>query len=228
MRVVVVGGGGMGRCVLDLIEAVNAAREKDQAPHFDVIGVVDDGAINGKLLSRRGVEFLGRVSRIDDLPLDVGFVIGIANCAVKAKLDHQLGASGRPSPVIKHPNAHIGADVEIGPGSIVCSHVSIENHIAIGRHVHINQNSTVGHDSTLGDYSTVSPLVAVSGAITMGEGVFVGTGSAIKQGVSLGKYATVGMGSTVLNDVASHTTVIGAPARVMAARAGGSQPGART
>lgn len=218
VQLVVIGGGGMGRCVLDLVDAVNAARAPGQPADFDVLGVVDDGAIDEELLSRRGVRFLGGVSQIDNLPLEIGYVIGIANCAVKARLDARLRSSGRLSPVIVHPNVHLGADVEIDPGSLVCSHVSIENHVRLGRHVHVNQNSTVGHDSALGDYSTVSPLVAVSGAVTMGEGTFVGTTSGIRQGVSLGEYATVGMGSTVLNDVAAHTTVIGVPARNMSPR----------
>lgn len=218
IRVVVVGGGGMGRCVLDLVDAVNVAAPSAQDPAFEVVGVVDDGAIDQKLLDRRGVKFLGGVNEIAHLHPDVGYVIGIANCAVKARIDAQLRPSGRPSPVIVHPNVHLGADVELGAGSLICSHVSVENHIRLGRHVHINQNSTVGHDSVLGDYSTVSPLVAVSGAVTLGEGTFVGTTAGIRQGLSLGEYSTVGMGSMVLNDVAAHTTVIGAPARTMPPR----------
>ncbi|WP_141015569.1 NeuD/PglB/VioB family sugar acetyltransferase [Nocardioides sambongensis] len=208
--VVVVGAGGMGRCVLDVIDAVNEAQP---SPAYEVIGVVDDGDPDPDLLAARGVDLLGGVNALEDLPTEVGYLIGIANTAVKRRLDERLSVIGRPSPVLVHPNVHRGFDVRLGPGSVICSHVSMENHIRVGRHVHVNQNSTVGHDTVLGDHSTVSPLVAVSGNVVMKDEVFVGTGASIRQGVQLGRGSTVGMGAAVVRDVTVGSTVLGVPAR---------------
>lgn len=210
-RLVVIGGGGMGRCVLDVIDAVNAVADPRQALPFDVVGVLDDGRPDEELLSRR-TTFLGPTARIKDLPPDVGYLIGIGSSQARARIDRLLASTGRPSPVLVHPNVHRGFGVALSPGTVLCSHVSIENQVRLGRHVHVNQNSTVGHDSVIGDHVTISPMVAVSGAVRMENTVFVGTGSSIRQGVVLRAGSTVGMGSVVLRDVPELMTVVGVPA----------------
>lgn len=209
---VLIGGGGFGRCVLDLVDAVNLA---GSGPGIEVVGVIDEDPSVGELLGARGVELLGPIGALASLAADVGYVIGIADGGVRRRLDAALRSSGRPCPTIVHPNVHVGFDVRLGPGTVVASHVSFENHVRLGRHVHVNQNSTVGHDSVLGDYTTVSPLVAVSGAVTTGSGAFLGTGASIRQGVRVGADAVVGMGAAVITDVAPGRTVVGVPARVL-------------
>lgn len=206
-RLVVIGAGGMGRCALDVIDEMNRAGAR-----FEVVGVLDDGHPDEILLKARDVEYLGPVAAIHDLPPDVGYVIGIGSTRAKRAIDAALMSTGRPSPILVHPNVHAGFDVEFSPGAIICSHVSIENHIRLGRHAHVNQNSTVGHDTVIGDYCTVSPLVAVSGNVTMSEAVFVGTGAAIRQGTNLHRCSTVGMSACVLGDVEADATVVGVPA----------------
>lgn len=209
--VVVIGGGGMGRCALDVIDALNDLAP--DFPKFEVVGVLDDGTPDGDLLAAYDTKHLGPVANIHDLPSDVGYLIGIGNTDVKRTLDDELVKSGRPSPVLVHPNVHTGRAVELGPGTIICSHVSIENHVRLGRHVHVNQNSTIGHDTIIGDHSTISPLCAVSGSVLMKDSVFVGTGASIRQGLTLHRASTVGMGAAVIRDVLGRSTVVGVPAR---------------
>lgn len=210
--VVVIGGGGMGRCVLDLIGAINSESIDTGAPEIEVVGVCDDGQPDEDLLTARGVAFLGPLSALDDMTHDVGYVIGIGSPAAKRQIDDVLARTGRPSPVLVHPNVHRGFDVTLDPGVIVCSHVSMENHIRLGRHVHVNQNSTVGHDTVVGDYCTISPLVAVSGNVRMEDSVFIGSGASIRQGITVHRDATVAMGAAVVKDVGGGTTVLGVPA----------------
>lgn len=210
--VVILGGGGMGRCILDLIDVVNDEALVTGSRDFDVVGVLDDGEVNQDLLAARGVKFLGPIARLEGMPADVGYLIGIGSTDAKRTIDDRLVKTGRSSPVLVHPNAHCGFDVQLGPGTVVASHVSMENHIRVGRHVHINQNSTVGHDTIIGDHSTISPLVAVSGNVKMHDSVFVGTGASIRQGVTLHRASTVGMGAAVIRDVIDRTTVVGVPA----------------
>ena len=211
-RLVVVGGGGMGRCVLDVIEAVNDEWLATGSPRFEVVGVLDDGEPDASLLGAYDVKHLGPVAAIDDLPQDIGYVIGIGGTAAKRVIDERLSKTGRTSPVLIHPNAHLGRNVELGPGVVICSHVSIENHVELRRHVHVNQNSTIGHDTIISDHCTISPLVAVSGNVSMKDSVFVGTGASIRQGVTLHRASVVGMGAAVIRDVLGRTTVVGVPA----------------
>lgn len=202
----------MGRCALDVIEAINDEYLATGAPRFEVVGVLDDGEPDVDKLAAYDVKHLGGVDHLHDLPSDVGYVIGIGNTDVKRTLDDELVKTGRPSPTLVHPNAHVGRATTLGPGTIVCSHVSIENHVWIRRHVHVNQNSTVGHDTVIGDHCTISPLVAVSGNVKMADSVFVGTGASIRQGITLHRASTVGMGAAVIKDVLGRSTVVGVPA----------------
>jgi sugar O-acyltransferase (sialic acid O-acetyltransferase NeuD family) len=213
---VVVGGGGMGRCVLDVVDEVNRSSLSAHGhAAWEVVGVLDDSTPDLDLLTDRDVRHLGPVSRLSELPADVAYLVGIAAGAVRRRID-ELGQSlGRPSPTLVHPNVHRGFGVELGPGSVVCSHVSMENNIRLGRHVHVNQNSTIGHDSRIASYATISPLVAVSGAVSLAEGAFLGTGSSVNQGLTVGGWSVVGSGAAVIRDVPDAATVVGVPARVV-------------
>lgn len=210
-RLVVIGGGGFGREVLDVIEAINFDHATTGEKAFDVLGFLDDGLPDGRLLESYGVRHLGPVSHLAELPEDVGYVIGIGDPAVRRKIDEQGGR--RPCPVLVHPSATIGREVELGPGSVLCAGVRVTNHVTLGRHVHLNLNTTVGHDTVLGGYVTASPLVAISGKVTAGVGVFFGAGAVINPGVTIGAGAVVGSGAAVIRDVDAGVTVVGTPAK---------------
>jgi sugar O-acyltransferase (sialic acid O-acetyltransferase NeuD family) len=128
-------------------------------------------------------------------------------------LDERLSAAGFEAAVLVHPSATVGADVRLGPGTVVCAGARLTTNIQTGRHVHVNLGSTVGHDSTLGDYVTVNPLVAISGSVALGDEVMMGTHSAILQGLTIGARSVAGAGACVVKDVPPDTVVKGVPAR---------------
>lgn len=210
-RLVIIGAGGFGREVLDVIEAINNRPTSGPEPDYEVLGFLDDGQPDRDLLAPYGVGHMGPVSRLAELPGDVGYVIGVGSPQLRHKLDDQGG--GRNCPVLVHPSATVARRVDMGPGTVVCSHVSITNHIRLGRHVHVNLNCTIGHDAVLGDYVTLSPLVAISGNVHAEEGAFFGTGAKVNPGLTLGAGAVVGTGAAVIRDVEAGTTVVGVPAK---------------
>lgn len=205
-RLVVIGGGGFGREVLDLIDALPG----DTRP--EVLGVVDDGVVDNRLLQAYSVEHLGPLAVLDDIAPDVGYVVAIGNPSIRAQIDALL-RDRRPSPVLIHPSVTMGRRVELGPGSVLCAGARLTNHIDVGRHVHVNLNCTVGHDSTLSDYATLSPLVAISGNVHVGPGAFFGTGAKINPGLRVGGGSVVGTGAAVVREVPQDVTVVGVPAR---------------
>lgn len=207
--IVIVGCGGFGREVHDVIDAINAEK-----PTWHLIGYVDDSPTeeNRSLVERRGSRVLGGVADLATMD-PAHAVIGIGSGAVRHSIDDRLKAMGWASATLIHPAATCGAEVSIGDGSVVCAGARLTTNIRLGRHVHININSTVGHDSILHDYVTVNPLVAISGGVQVGSETMLGTHSAVLQNLSIGARAIVGAASCVVKPVPDHTTVKGVPAR---------------
>lgn len=207
-KIVVIGAGGLGREVLDLIEAINVA---GTSPEIDVIGLLADPVPSDDLFEVFGVTYLGGVSKLSEMPLEVGYVLAIGSSEARKRLSNEY--EDRWSPVLVHPSAAVGRAVTLGPGTIVCANVTISNHTTIGNHGIINMNCSVGHDVSLGNWVTVSPGVSISGHCRLHDCVFVGTGAVIRDRRTIGEGAVIGMGSAVLGDVRPGTTVIGVPAR---------------
>jgi sugar O-acyltransferase (sialic acid O-acetyltransferase NeuD family) len=201
-QIVIIGAGGFGREVLDVVEAINLEYQATGAPKYEVLGFLDDGDL----------DHIGPVGVLADMPGSVGYVIGIGSPHARAAIDEQF-AGLRPSPVLVHPSATMGREVELGPGTVVCAGARLTNHIRLGRHVHVNLNSTIGHDARLDDYVTLSPLVAVSGNVHLEAGAFLGTGVTLNPGVTVGTRGVIGSGAAVLGDVDAGVTAVGVPAR---------------
>lgn len=210
-QVVVIGAGGFGREVLELIEDINAV---GASPRFQVLGVLDDGSPNAALLAQLGTTHLGPVAALEELHQDVAHVIGVGGCAARAAIDARCVAWGRRSATLVHPTAVVGRrSVEIGEGSVLCAFSSATTHVRLGRHVHLNPHASIGHDSTIGDHTTVTPHAAIAGDVHLGARVFVGTGAVIGPRMRVGDDVLVGAGAVVVRDVADGLTVAGVPAR---------------
>lgn len=204
--VVIVGAGGFGREVLDVIEAADAA-----SPRFRLVGFVDDNTRHQRILAARGAELL---DGFDDLRASgASFVVAVAAPDARRKLVLRAEEAGLVSADVWHPTAVSGAVNTIGEGVVACAHVSLTTNITLGRHVHLNLNTTVGHDCTFGDFVTVNPGANISGSVELGDGVTVGTGAVIIQGVTVGEGTTVGAGAIVTRDLPARVVAMGAPAR---------------
>jgi len=207
---VIIGCGGFGREVHDVVDAVNT-----QAPTWDLLGYVDDQptAINQKLVESRGSAILGSLNWFDTAPKNVQYVIGIGAGSVRRMIDERLTAGHLIAATLIHPSTTLGHDIRIRAGAVICAGARLTTNISLGRHVHINLNSTVGHDCTLEDYVTVNPLVAISGGVTIGTETMLGTHSAILQNLAVGERTVVGAGACVVKGVPDDTVVKGVPAR---------------
>lgn len=206
-RLVIVGAGGFGREVLDIVEAVNAA-----GPMFDFLGFVDDDDdLNVALLSRRHAAFLGAVDTLAGI--DGSHVIGIGSPVARRSVDERIGAWRTRPVTITHPASSVASEVVLGPGAVLAAGARLSTNLQIGRQFHANPNATVGHDSVIGDYVTLSPGAHISGNVTLGDGVMIGTGAVVIQGCSVGDWAVIGAGAVVVRDVEAGVTAAGVPAR---------------
>ena len=205
-RIVIVGAGGFGREVLDIVEAINEA-----GGSLEFIGFLDDGPVDEDRLARRNATRIGDVS--DLAAVDGRYVIGIGDGRIRQRVAEKLSGIVSEPATLVHPACTVGGDVEIAPGSILTAGCRVTTNVRIGRHVQLHVNSTVGHDTLLDDFVSVYPGATVSGDVHLGIGVTVGTGANVLPRLTIGDWATVGAGAVVTRDVGSGETVTGVPAR---------------
>jgi sugar O-acyltransferase (sialic acid O-acetyltransferase NeuD family) len=210
-EIYIVGAGGFGREVADIVRAVNAAAAE---PVFCIAGFVDDDeTLWGE--AANDVHVIGSVESLRELAVGGArpyAVMAIGNPQVKRTIAERLGDSVAWETVI-HPSAIISPYAEIGEGTIVNAYSFVKCNVVMGKHCCLNSTSSIGHDAVLGDYVSVMCHCDITGADKLEEGVYIATSVAIIPGVTVGKDAFVGAGSVVLKDVEAGTRVFGQPAR---------------
>lgn len=128
----------------------------------------------------------------------------------------------------------------VGDGTVVRPpfHCDYGLHISLGAHVFLNFGCVILDCApvSIGDRTQIGPGVQIltpdhprepgpreaglefARAIRIGRNVWIGGGALILPGVTVGDDAIVGAGSVVTRDVPAGATVVGNPARVLAAR----------
>lgn len=204
---VIVGAGGHGRVVLDILI---------RARQYRVIGFLDS---NPELHGRRmdGVPILGDLSALGDLKAQglAGAIVAIGDNGVRRSFADEIEAMGvdlinaiHPSANLAH-NVRIGHNVCIAAGALVCAHCQI------GDSVILNTGCIVDHESMIGTAAHICPGARLAGRVTVESGAFVGIGATVLQGLRIGCEAVVGGGAVVIRDVEPMTTVVGVPARTI-------------
>lgn len=207
---VVIGAGGFGREVIDVVRAINAHR----SPRYHLAGVVDDGpsSVNRQRLASLDVPYLGGREVLADLHPATQVAIGIGSPMVREAIARHLAELRLRSPSLIHPTAVLGSATSLNEGLIACAGVSIGTNVDIGRYVHLNPHAVIGHDTVVGDFVSVNPNATVSGECRIGDGVLVGANAMIINGATIGAWVTVGASAGVVRDVPAGVIAKGLPA----------------
>ena len=212
MRVLIAGAGGLGREVLATVLAIAAAGTDIGCygflvdPHYE-----SPSNIHGFPVYRD----LGPLH--EDPELEV--VVALGDPASRRRAAHRLEAAVSPRfATVLHPALSVGTNVTIGAGTMAVGPASVTADVRIGRHVLINPLVSVSHDCCLADFVTLGPSVALAGGVGIEEGAELGVGACVIPRQTVGAWSLVGAGCTVIRPVAPNATVIGLPARQIAAR----------
>ena len=207
-RLVIIGAGGHGRELLDIVEAMNAVR-----PTFEFVGFLDDGPGPWDRVERRGASVLGPVEQLADF--DSRYAIGIGPPETRRRIDEIATGSGFEAATLVHPQATMAADVRTAPGLVMAAGSRITTNVTVGRHVHLNLNATLSHDCEVGSYSVLNPGAHVSGDVSLGESVVVGSGAVVRESCRVGNGTVIGAGAVVITDLPADSTAVGVPAKVI-------------
>lgn len=209
-KVVIIGTGGFGREVLDVLEAVNAV-----TPTYEIVGFVTEPGYQqpGEQINEAPV--VGHFDWLADHAGEVKAICGVGAPATRQRLVRQAEGIGASFFSVVHPRAILTRWVTIGTGVVITAGCILTNNIKIGDHVHLNLDSTVGHDAVIEDFVTVSPGVHISGTVTLKTGSFIGTGANLIEGKTVGEWSVVGAGSVVVRDIPPQVTAVGIPAKII-------------
>ena len=212
IKVVIVGAGGHGLVVLDILNASHAVGGR-----FKAVGFIDaDPAIVRATVG--GLPVFGHLNILPKLKLQQKIthaIVAIGDNRVRRSYAEKLLASGielinaiHPSAVVS-PTVQLGCNIVIAAGGLICTGV------VIGDSALINTGAIIDHECQIGQGAHICPGAKLAGRVTIGNGAFVGLGANVIQCVRVGNDATIGAGAVVLQDVESATTVVGVPAKAV-------------
>ena len=214
----VVGAGGQGKEVLQLLSDINQAKGNT----WDIKGLLDDSPlrVGSQLYAYR---VLGLTEWLINNTYQGYIICAIGDPKVKEQMIQRIGQRGEPLQfaTLIHPSAVISSHSEINEGTIIGALTMISTDVSIGKQVLVNYGATIGHDSELSDYVSVMPGARISGSVKLGAGCYVGAGAVVLPGVKVGEYATIGAGAVVTKDVPPGHTVVGVPARTISKETNG-------
>lgn len=209
MELIIIGAGGHGRVVLDIILA---------GGKYKPVGFLDNNpAIHGRRVD--GLPILGDAHQLPDL-LKNGVkraVIAIGDNGARRAIGEALDRNGFEIVNAIHPSARIAANASLGKGVVAAAGSLVCAHCQIGDYVILNTGCIVDHESMIGTAAHICPGVKLAGHVTVESGAFVGIGSTVIQGVRVGFESIIGAGAVVIRDVEPMTTVVGVPAKTIKA-----------
>lgn len=203
-RIVIIGAGGHGAIVADILRE-RAAGFVDESPAL------------------RGTTVLGlRVfASLAEIEHD-GVIVAIGDIAARRTVTEGVVRAGERLATAIHPFTSVAPSATIGEGSMVCAGAIVLPRATLGRGVLVNTKASVDHDCVIGDFVNIAPAATLGGDVRVGAETFIGPGATVAAGIRIGTRAMIGAGAVVVRDVPDDVTAWGVPARITSDRRSGS------
>jgi len=202
MDILLIGGGGHCKAVIDVIEAANAWRIAGivEAPGSDVRDVL-------------GYPVVGHDDKLDALFAhcqNALVTVGqIKTPNVRMRLFARLREIGFSLPTIVSPLARVGRGATIGEGTVLMHFAQIGPDARVGANTIVNSRALIEHDAVVGDHCHVATSAVVNGATRVGNGTMIGSGAVCREGIAIGEHVLIPMGSRVRKSVPDDTLYLG-------------------
>ena len=205
-HLVIIGAGGMGRCLYSL-----ATNSKGFQESFNVKGFLDDNM--SALDTFNGYPPI--LTKIADYQIqdDDVFTCSIGDVKTKIAICESLKSKGAKFITLIHNNSSIGLNTKVGEGSIIDEGVHIDPDVTIGEQCLLQTQAIIGHDSIIEDYVRIDTHCSLVGGTIVKRGACIYTHAMINHNVVIGEDAVVGACSFVIKNVKPGVSVFGVPAK---------------
>lgn len=200
-KLLIIGASGHGKVVADIAIKMNK---------WQSIAFLDD---DKSIKTSMGLEVIGTSDDVFTHIDEYEIFIGIGNNDTRQKIHEMLETIGASIPVLIHPNAVIGSQVDIENGTVVMAGAIVNCCTKIGKGCIINTGSTIDHDNCIDDYVHISPGVHLAGTVKVGKGSWLGIGSVVSNNINITDGCKVGAGSVVVKNISEPGVYVGVPAR---------------
>jgi len=199
-RIVIIGAGGHGAVVADILGERAA-------------GFVDDSA----LLHGTAVLGLPVFASLAEIEHD-GVIVAIGDNAARRIVTERVVSAGERLATAMHPFVSVAPSAMIGAGAVLCAGAIVSPRAVLGRGVLLNTKASVNHDCLIGDFVHIAPGATLAGDVRVGADTFIGPGATVAAGICIGARAVIGAGAVVVRDVPDEVTAWGVPARIRSRR----------
>lgn len=138
-------------------------------------------------------------------------IVGLGSSVARETLAEELKTLCIPLATVVHPQASFSAGSTVGAGTVVLAGSTVAISARIGEGCIINARASVDHDGVVGDFSHICPGAHVGATAVVGTHCWIGIGALVENNITLGNKIIVGAGAAVVQDVATDTTMTGAP-----------------
>jgi acetyltransferase EpsM len=192
---IIYGGGGHGKSLIDLLRALGT---------FQIVGLIDDRLEAGSEVM--GITVFGGGPLLAPfaergLRLAVNAVGGVGDIGSRVRVFERILNAGFTCPTLVHPKATIEPSADLADGVQIFPNAYVGSEAKVSFGAIVNTSAVVSHDCRLEAYANVAPGASLAGGVTVGEGALIGMGVTINLNVEIGAGARVGNSAVVKQDV---------------------------
>ena len=184
-EIILVGGGGHCRSVIDVIEYEN---------RFHIAGiVVNDLPKGSKVLNHEVIGSDDDLEEIFKKYKNAIITVGhIKSNNIRVKLFKKLKQIGFNLPVVISPLAYVSKYAKIDEGTVVMHQALINASAEVGKNCIINTKALLEHDVIVGDNCHISTASVINGGTVIKDNTFVGSNAVSKEGIEIDSFVKAG------------------------------------
>jgi sugar O-acyltransferase (sialic acid O-acetyltransferase NeuD family) len=188
-NLLLIGGGGHCRSVIDVIES--------QA-QFKIFGIVDSNPELNNVLGYPVKGGDGDISYLREICPHALVTVGhLGSYLKRAELYERLVNLGFNFPVIISPRAYVSRHAKVSSGTVIMHDALVNAGAQVGENCIVNSKALIEHDAIIEDHCHVSTAAVINGGVKLGRGSFFGSQAVTKQYINIAPESFIKAGSVV-------------------------------